>query len=68
MDLAISAEQLFDRMCAWDKQNYIIGCGTKAGSDTETTEGIVDGHAYSLICVKRNVAGRGEIDECARTP
>jgi hypothetical protein len=57
MNLALSAEQVFDRMCAWDEQNYIIGCGTKAGSDTETTDGIVDGHAYTVLTCIKNVAG-----------
>ena len=57
MNLALSPKELFDRMCAWDEQNYIIGCGTKAGSDTEATDGIVDGHAYTVLTCVRNVAG-----------
>ena len=43
--------------CAWDDQNYIIGAGTKAGSDDEATDGIVDGHAYSVLQCKNDVAG-----------
>jgi hypothetical protein len=27
----------------------------RAGSDTNDTDGIVDGHAYSLIATKKNV-------------
>ena len=57
MDLALSPEELFDRMCTWDEHNFIIGCGTKAGSDTETTDGIVDGHAYTVLTCVKNVAG-----------
>merc|ERR1711983_229699 len=53
----LSEEELFMRLCAWDDQNYIIGAGTKSGSDTEKTDGIVDGHAYSVIECKNDVAG-----------
>ena len=42
-------EELFERMCAWDDTNFIMGAGTKAGSDKNKTDGIVDGHAYSVI-------------------
>ena len=31
--------------CAWDDANFIMAAGTKAGSDTQDTHGIVDGHA-----------------------
>jgi hypothetical protein len=57
----LNNERMFERMCAWDDQNYILGCGTKAGSDSEDTDGIVDGHAYTILtCV--NNAGGTEID------
>jgi len=62
--------------CAWDDNNYVIGAGTKEGSDKNDTDGIVDGHAYSVLrCVNdvagtdidllqmRNPWGRGEIKE-----
>ena len=55
----MSTDELFTRLCAWDDADYIIGCGTKAGSDTESTEGIVDGHAYSVLQCKADVAGSG---------
>ena len=38
----------FERMCAWDDQNYVLAAGTKPGSDSNTTDGIVDGHAYTV--------------------
>merc|ERR1712166_1345568 len=44
-------------MCAWDDQNYILGAGTRAGSDKEGTDGIVDGHAYSVLECVNDVAG-----------
>ena len=49
--------ELFERMCAWDDANFILGAGTKAGSDRNTTDGIVDGHAYSVLTVLNDVAG-----------
>jgi hypothetical protein len=54
---SLSADELFTRMCAWDDANYILGCGTKEGSDTETTDGIVDGHGYSVLTCVQAVAG-----------
>ena len=48
---------LFQRMCAWDDNNFIIGAGTKSGSDSDKTDGIVDGHAYSILTVVNDAAG-----------
>ena len=75
MDLELSDDDLFERMCAWDDTNFLIAAGTVAGSDTNDTDGIVDGHAYSVLeCVNdaagtdidlvkmRNPWGSGEID------
>ena len=53
----IDEEELFMKMCAWDDQNYIMGAGTRAGSDNKTTDGLVDGHAYSVITCVNDVAG-----------
>jgi len=55
--LEISADELFERMCAWDDDNFLVGAGTKAGSDKEETDGIVDGHAYSVLEVVNDAAG-----------
>ena len=32
----LSEEELFVRMCAWDDSNYILGAGTRAGSDRDS--------------------------------
>jgi len=56
-DLKISCDEMFDRMCAWDDNNFIMSCGTTAGSDTEDTEGIVDGHAYTILDCVDNAGG-----------
>ena len=74
--LELDEEELFIRMCAWDDANYILAAGSKAGSDTEMTDGVVDGHAYSIIdCINdvagtdvdlikmRNPWGKGEIEQ-----
>ncbi|KOO22612.1 hypothetical protein Ctob_001608 [Chrysochromulina tobinii] len=55
--LELDEEELFTRMCAWDDANYILAAGSKAGSDTEMTDGVVDGHAYSVIDCINDVAG-----------
>eukprot|EP00656_Telonema_subtile_P049254 TRINITY_DN6077_c0_g4_i6.p1 TRINITY_DN6077_c0_g4~~TRINITY_DN6077_c0_g4_i6.p1 ORF type:complete len:525 (-),score=118.49 TRINITY_DN6077_c0_g4_i6:156-1730(-) len=73
MNLEVTENDLFERMCAWDDAGFVMGAGTRAGSDTEDHEGIVDGHAYTILdCVNdvadtefdlikvRNPWGRGE--------
>merc|ERR1712176_1293546 len=61
LDPKLKAEELFVRMCAWDDANFIMACGTKAGSDSNTTDGIVDGHAYTILeCIDN--AGGTEFD------
>jgi len=58
-DLRLTDEELFERMVAWDKQNYIVAAGTRGTSDKHSTGGIVDNHAYSVIESHSNVAGSG---------
>lgn len=55
--MAISKNDLFERMCHWEDANYLIAAGTRAGSDKEDTDGIVDGHAYSVLHCVNDVAG-----------
>lgn len=57
LGMKVSQDDLFNRMCAWDDNNYIMGCGTKSGSDKNSTEGIVDGHAYTIIDCIDNAGG-----------
>ena len=57
----IDEAEVFERMCAWDDANFILGAGTKSGSDRNKTDGIVDGHAYSVLTCRDSVAGT-EID------
>jgi len=73
LDLKVNANEMFERMCCWDDSNFIMCAGTKAGSDTNDTDGIVDGHAYTILsCIDsaggskydmvkvRNPWGKGE--------
>ena len=53
----ISQDELFLKLCAWDKANYIVGAGTRGESDKNSTGGLVDNHAYSVIESIHNVAG-----------
>jgi len=59
MDDKYSQDETFARMAAWDAANFIMGAGTHSGSDTEMTDGIVDGHAYSILACIKNAGGSG---------
>jgi Calpain family cysteine protease len=59
--LALDEEELFQRMCAWDDVNYIVGASTEGVSDKNSTDGLVDNHAYSVLESINDVAGT-EID------
>jgi len=37
--------------------SYIMCCGTKSGSDSDDTDGIVDGHAYTILSCIDNAGG-----------
>jgi len=55
----ITADQLFDKIVAWDETNYLVGAGTDGRSDDENTDGIVDNHAYSVIDSRHDIGGTG---------
>ncbi|GAX17585.1 hypothetical protein FisN_18Lh237 [Fistulifera solaris] len=50
-------EEVFQRMCAWDKINFIMGAGRS--NDVKKEAGMVDNHGYSVIECRTNVAGTG---------
>jgi len=52
-----SEDELFAKMCAWDDSNYLMAAGTRAGSDQNSTHGVVDGHAYSILECVNDAAG-----------
>ena len=50
-DQEMSQEELFQKMCAWDIENYIVGAGItgpSGGPDKRRSDGMVDNHAYSV--------------------
>lgn len=55
----LSEDELFLRLVAWDQENYIVAAGTKGKSDKNTTGGLVDNHAYTVIESHSNVCGTG---------
>eukprot|EP00929_Paragymnodinium_shiwhaense_P025156 TRINITY_DN15280_c0_g1_i7.p1 TRINITY_DN15280_c0_g1~~TRINITY_DN15280_c0_g1_i7.p1 ORF type:complete len:169 (-),score=28.65 TRINITY_DN15280_c0_g1_i7:380-886(-) len=56
-------------LAGWDAKNYLMSCGSHEGNDTEINKaGIVQGHAYSLITVKLDIAGTGVDLLCLRNP
>jgi len=55
-----SDKELHAMLCQWDQSNYIMCANTPGGSDTEfSAQGIVQGHAYTLIGARQNVGGIG---------
>jgi len=55
--LGLDEEALFRRMCAWDDANFIMCAGSEAGSDKTLKNGIVEGHAYTIIECIDNAGG-----------
>lgn len=53
----ISMSDLFHKMSIWSEANYMMGAGTKGDSDSNTTNGLVDDHAYSVVQCLHHVAG-----------
>eukprot|EP00526_Cylindrotheca_closterium_P002804 CAMPEP_0113639982 /NCGR_PEP_ID=MMETSP0017_2-20120614/20982_1 /TAXON_ID=2856 /ORGANISM="Cylindrotheca closterium" /LENGTH=1017 /DNA_ID=CAMNT_0000551237 /DNA_START=112 /DNA_END=3165 /DNA_ORIENTATION=- /assembly_acc=CAM_ASM_000147 len=56
-DADISTSELFYKMSTWSAANYLMGAGTKGDSDSNTTNGLVDDHAYSVVTCLHHVAG-----------
>mmetsp|Transcript_43880 Transcript_43880/g.121994 ORF Transcript_43880/g.121994 Transcript_43880/m.121994 type:complete len:759 (-) Transcript_43880:115-2391(-) len=47
-------------LAEYDQKNYLMCCGSHAGSDKDLNSfGVVQGHAYTIIAVELNVAGSG---------
>lgn len=59
MDDGLDADELFERMCAWDDNNFLLAAGTMSGSDSDDHQGIVDGHAYTVLTCLHDIAGSG---------
>ena len=57
INLKLDGNDFFERMCAWKDANYIMACGTRPGSNSEGQDGIVDGHAYTVLRVVENAGG-----------
>lgn len=56
-DADITTSELFSKMSTWSVANYLMGAGTKGVSDSNTTNGLVDDHAYSVVKCLHHVAG-----------
>eukprot|EP00929_Paragymnodinium_shiwhaense_P059396 TRINITY_DN2974_c0_g1_i7.p1 TRINITY_DN2974_c0_g1~~TRINITY_DN2974_c0_g1_i7.p1 ORF type:complete len:463 (+),score=81.10 TRINITY_DN2974_c0_g1_i7:74-1462(+) len=64
-----SDDSMLHLLAEYDTKNYLMSCGSHAGSDTEMNKsGIVQGHAYSLITVKLDIMGTGFNLLCLRNP
>jgi len=49
---------MFERMCAWDDEDFIMCAGTQGGSDSEDYNGIVGAHASRLSSASTTLGGR----------
>jgi len=58
LDDSASSSEMFKRLAAWDEEDYLMCCGTE-GSDDQATDGIVDGHAYTIMEAHENILGTG---------
>lgn len=59
-DSTPSSEEFLQNLADWDNQNFLMCAGSHAGSDSDTSDlGVVQGHAYTILQVKLNVAGSG---------
>ncbi len=55
--LELNEDELFEKMYAFDVENFIVAAGTNGTSDKNKTDGMVDNHAYSVIEAVRKAAG-----------
>lgn len=58
-DMDLTENELYKRLVAWNNNNYLLGAGTDGSSDKNSTDGIVDNHAYSIIDARANICGTG---------
>jgi hypothetical protein len=64
----IGVDELFDMLCEWDAQDFLVAAATRSGSDDDATDGIVDGHAYTVLSARKDVCGKGIDLICFRNP
>lgn len=60
LDCKPSLPDFLDMLADWDAQDFLMCAGSHQGSDSDTDDsGVVQGHAYTLLQVKKDVAGSG---------
>lgn len=59
LTLELTEDELYIRIVTWDENNYLLGAATSGSSDKQSTDGIVDNHAYSVIDSRQNICGTG---------
>ena len=67
---AIQDGSLWRKLLTWHESGFLIGCGSNAGSDSDTSkQGIVQGHAYAILRVVEVDDSRGSHKLlCLRNP
>jgi hypothetical protein len=60
---------MWEYLKSWDSANYLMGASTSGGHENQREDGIVTGHAYSLLVAKTITAdGRKHRMVCLRNP
>lgn len=59
MELELNENELYKRVVVWDEHNYLVAAATSGSSDKQSTDGIVDNHAYSVIDSRSNICNTG---------
>ena len=60
---SVTSDEVFSKMCAWKKANYLVAAGTTGTSDENLTDGLMDNHGYIVLDAVENAAGTG-VDLC----
>ena len=55
----ISAEQVWEYLNQADQAGELIGCMTPGGDDSQATDGITQGHAFTVVKVREWTQGGG---------
>jgi len=59
LDQALTRKQLFARMCVWKESNFMMTAASARGDASHESDGILDGHGYSVLACHNNIGETG---------